>query len=45
MAEPPRDRSEFWIRFVCAFFFFGAVSGFVMFGISMSIPQPLLFGR
>lgn len=25
MSNPPTDRAEFWIRFVCAFFFFGIV--------------------
>jgi hypothetical protein len=25
MSNPPRDRSEFWIRFVCAFVFFGFI--------------------
>lgn len=25
MSDPPRDRTEFWIRFTCAFIFFGAI--------------------
>jgi hypothetical protein len=27
MSQPPRDRFEYWIRFTCAFFFFGVVLG------------------
>jgi hypothetical protein len=25
MSDPPKDRSEFWIRFTCSFVFFGFV--------------------
>jgi hypothetical protein len=25
MSNPPKDRQEFWIRFVCAAFFFGTI--------------------
>lgn len=42
MAEPPRDRSEFWIRFVCGFFFFGLLSGFSMAGISVEFQKGLM---
>ena len=28
MPNPPQDRSEFWIRFGCAFAFFGFLSAF-----------------
>lgn len=31
MSEPPRDREEFWIRFVCAFFCFGFLAALLMF--------------
>jgi len=30
MSDPPRDRSEFWIRFVCAFLFFGFLAAFAI---------------
>jgi hypothetical protein len=26
MSDPPQDRLEFWIRFVCAFLFFGFIA-------------------
>ena len=25
MSDPPKDRAEFWIRFVCSFMFFGLI--------------------
>ncbi|MEX2579537.1 MAG: hypothetical protein WD342_10820 [Verrucomicrobiales bacterium] len=31
MSDPPRDGSEFWIRFVCAFVVFGLVATLVIF--------------
>jgi hypothetical protein len=31
MTHPPRDRQEFWIRFVCAALFFGTI--LLLFGI------------
>jgi len=27
MSNPPKDQSEFWIRFVCAALFFGLIMG------------------
>ena len=27
MSNPPQDRSEFWIRFICASLFFGLILG------------------
>lgn len=30
MSEPPKDRSEYWVRFVCAFLFFGLIAGLVL---------------
>lgn len=26
MNTPPRDRQEFWIRFICSFLFFGTIA-------------------
>ena len=30
MNMPPRDREEFWIRFVCAFLFFGFLAALLI---------------
>jgi hypothetical protein len=30
MSDPPKDRSEFWIRFVCSFVFFGIIAAIVL---------------
>ena len=30
MNTPPRDREEFWIRFVCAFLFFGFLAALLI---------------
>ena len=29
METPPHDRAEFWVRFVCGFFFFGSLAGLI----------------
>ncbi|MES2441171.1 MAG: hypothetical protein V4584_19060 [Verrucomicrobiota bacterium] len=41
MSDPPGDRAEFWIRFVCAFLFFGvlAAAAIMQFADSMGIAQ------
>ncbi len=26
MNTPPRDKEEFWVRFICSFLFFGAIA-------------------
>jgi hypothetical protein len=41
MSEPPRDRLEFWVRFICAFVFFGLVSGVMIFK-NVTFDQPNL---
>ncbi|MCX6853749.1 MAG: hypothetical protein NTV80_02465 [Verrucomicrobia bacterium] len=43
MNTPPRDREEFWIRFVCAFLFFGFLAALliVRFIDSLGIAQGL----
>jgi len=30
MSDPPKDRVEYWIRFVCAFLFFGFIMALVI---------------
>jgi hypothetical protein len=31
MSGPPRDQEEFWIRFICAFLFFGSLAALLLF--------------
>lgn len=46
MSGRPMDRSEYWIRFVCAFIVFGLVAAFSLFrwfdGLGIAAPIVLL---
>lgn len=44
MAEPPRDREEFWIRFVCAFLCFGFLAALLMFRLIDKVGIPAGLG-
>jgi hypothetical protein len=44
MSGPPRDREEFWIRFVCAFLCFGFLAALLTFRLIDNVGIPAGLG-